>query len=190
VRINTKNSKNLVHHTAVIAFVLVFGFVLLAARKANPQTASAPNPDHLFAKKAASGGMSEVKLGQLAQDKGSNPAVKEFGERMVTDHSKANDELKGIASRDNLNLPSGPSKTDEAEYDRLSKLSGKQFDDAYAKMMVSDHEKDIAEFRKESTSGQDPALKSFASKTLPTLESHLQQAKQMLKSVQTADNRM
>lgn len=181
--------KNIAHNTAVIAFILVFGVVLIAAHKANPQT-TATNPDHQFATKAASGGMSEVKLGQLAQDKGSNPAVKEFGQRMVTDHSKANDELKGIASQDNLNLPTGPSKMDEAEYTRLSKLSGKQFDDAYAKMMVSDHEKDIAEFRRESTTGQDPALKSFAGKTLPTLESHLQQAKQMLKSVQTADNSM
>jgi putative membrane protein len=184
------NTKNLAHHTAVLAFVLVFGAVLFAARKANSQTATATNPDHQFAKKAASGGMSEVKLGQLAEDKGTNPAVKEFGQRMVTDHSKANDELKSIASQENVNLPSAPSKMDEAEYARLSKLSGKEFDDAYAKMMVSDHEKDIAEFRKESTSGQDPELKSFASKTLPTLESHLQQAKQMLKSVQTADNGM
>jgi putative membrane protein len=185
------DSKNLVHNAAVIAFILVFGFVLIAARKANPQTTATPaSPDHQFAMKAASGGMSEVKLGQLAQDKGSNPAVKEFGQRMVEDHSKANDQLKGIASQNNINLPDSPSKTDEAEYTRLSKLSGKQFDDAYAKMMVSDHEKDIAEFRKESTSGQDTALKSFASKTLPTLETHLQLAKQMLRSVQTAENTM
>lgn len=116
--------------------------------------------------------------------------MKEFGERMVADHSKANDELKDIASQDNITLPGNPSKMDEAEYNRLSKLSGKQFDDAYAKMMVSDHEHDIVEFRRESTSGQNPALKSFAAKTLPTLESHLHQAKQMLKSVQTADNTM
>jgi len=178
--------KNLAHNAAVIAFILVFGFVLLAARKAVPQTTTAASSDHEFAMKAASGGMSEVQLGQLASDKGTNSAVKEFGQRMVTDHSKANDELKGIASKENINLPSSPSKTDEAAYNRLSKLSGKQFDDAYAKMMVADHEHDIAEFRHESTNGTDESLKSFATNTLPTLESHLEQAKQMLKSVQTA----
>jgi putative membrane protein len=183
------DSKNLAHCAAVLAFILMFGFVLLAARKAVPQTSTATSSDHEFALKAASGGMSEVKLGQLASHKGTNPAVKEFGHRMVADHSKTNDELKSLASKENIHLPSGPSKADEAAYNRLSKLSGKQFDDAYATMMVSDHEHDIAEFRQESANGKNDSLESFAANTLPTLESHLEQAKEMLKSVQIADNR-
>ena len=184
------DSKNRAHGAAVVAFILGFGFVLSAARKAVPQTSTATSSDREFALKAASGGMSEVKLGQLASDKGTNPAVKEFPQRMVAGHSKANDELKSVVWKENIHLPTGACTVDDAAYNRLSKLSGKQFDDAYAKMMVSDHEHDIAESRQESANGKNESLKSFATNTLPTLESHLVQAKEMLKSVQTADNRM
>jgi putative membrane protein len=189
------NCKNLVHNLTVVAFMVVVTVALTAARKSAPQTTaktqtgtSSMASDHQFATEAAAGGLAEVKLGHLAEERGSNPAVKEFGKRMVTDHSKANDELKSVAMHDNINLPSNPSSADQAEYDRLSKLSGRQFDDAYAKLMVQDHEKDIAEFRKESTSGSNEQLKNFASQTLPTLESHLQQAREMLKTV-SAENR-
>ena len=185
---NLQHSKNVLHHAVVIAFIFGFSFTLLAGRKAAPQTSTAAGADQEFAMKAASGGMSEVKLGQLASERGSNPAVKEFGQRMVTDHSKANDELKALAMHENITLPSNPSRADQATYDRLSKLSGKQFDEAYASLMVTDHEQDIAEFQKESASGQNDSLKSFAGKTLPTLESHLTEAKEMLKSVQSASN--
>ncbi len=176
-------TKSLTHTLAVTGFIVTFGLALVTARKAQPQTTRAVNGDQEFAMKAASGGMTEVKLGQLAMERGTNPAVKAFGQRMVTDHSKANDELKALVMHDNISLPSNPSSSDQAAYDRLSKLSGKQFDDAYATAMVKDHEEDIAEFQRESTSGTNDRLKSFAAKTLPTLESHLQQAKEMEKSV-------
>ncbi len=143
------NYKNLIHNLTVVAFMLVVTVALTAARKAGPQNTTknqmgtAMTSDHHFATEAASGGLAEVKLGHLAEERGSNPAVKEFGKRMVTDHSKANDELKSVAMHENINLPSNPSSADQAEYDRLSKLSGKQFDDAYAKLMVRDHEKTL-----------------------------------------------
>jgi putative membrane protein len=86
----------------------------------------------------------------------------------------------------NLTLPSNPSTTDAETYDKLSKLAGKQFDEAYAKAMVKDHEEDVAEFQRESSNGKNDAIKSFASKTLPTLQSHLQQAKEMAKTVQAS----
>jgi len=140
-------------------------------------SALAQSGDNKFIVEAGQGGMAEVKLGQLAQEKASNPAVKEFGAQMVTDHSKANDELKGIASQKSVAIPDSLTSKDNALYNRLSALSGDQFDHAYIAAMVKDHQTDVAEFRKESQSGKDSDVKSFATKTLPTLEHHLQMAK-------------
>lgn len=136
-----------------------------------------------FAKEAAQGGMAEVKLGQLAQDKGSSDAVKEFGKRMVDDHSQANDKLKSVAQQENIKLPEGLSKRDQATYDKLSKLSGDAFDRAYARDMVKDHQNDISSFKQEAANGRDPGIKLFASETLPTLQDHLKMAREMMKSV-------
>jgi putative membrane protein len=127
--------------------------------------------------------MAEVKLGQLAQEKGSNQSAKDFGKKMVDEHSKANDELKETASKENITLPTDVSKSEQATYDRLSKLSGASFDRAYARTMVSDHQKDVAEFQKEATSGKNDALKNFAAKTAPTLQEHLKMARDMEQSV-------
>ena len=139
--------------------------------------------DAHFAKEAAQGGMAEVKLGQLAQEKGSNDSVKSFGKRMVDDHSKAGDKLKEVTSRENISLPSDVSAKDQGTYDRLSKLNGAAFDRAYARDMVKDHEADVAAFQKEANAGKDDSLKGFASEALPTLQDHLKQAKEMMKSV-------
>lgn len=135
--------------------------------------------DRRFVKKAAEGGMAEVELGQLAQEKASSFEVKQFAKRMVTDHSKANDELKQIASSKGVTLPSRLSAKDKATKEKLSNLSGKDFDNAYMRDMVKDHTKDVAEFQKESTSAHDPAVKNFASQTLPTLQIHLKDAKEI-----------
>ncbi len=142
--------------------------------------------DSHFAREAAQGGMAEVKLGQLAQEKGSNDSVKSFGKRMVDDHSKANDKLKDAASKENVTLPTDVSAKDKATYDRLSKLSGPAFDRAYAKDMVKDHQTDVAAFQKEANGGKSDSLKSFASEMLPTLQDHLKEAKEMMKSVSGA----
>jgi putative membrane protein len=139
--------------------------------------------DENFAKKAAEGGMAEVKLGQLAEEKGSSPAVKNFGRRMVQDHSKANNELKDVTSKENIPLPNEIDKSDQATYDRLSKLSGDAFDRAYARDMVKDHSKDVSEFQKEAKNGKDESIKNFAAQTLPTLQNHLDQARQMEQAV-------
>jgi putative membrane protein len=117
--------------------------------------------------------MAEVELGRLAEQKAANAKVKEFGARMAADHGKANGELKALAARANVTLPSTVGDQHQATRDRLAKLSGAAFDRAYIKEMVSDHEKDVAAFRKESESGQDAAVKAFAAKTLPTLDEHL-----------------
>jgi len=133
--------------------------------------------DATFAMKAAQGGMAEIKLGQLAVEKASNPGVKSFGQKMVDDHSKANDELKSVAAKDNMTLPATLSAKDQALYNKLSALSGPAFDKAYMKAMVKDHEEDIKEFQKEASKGTNPGIKNFASATLPTLQEHLELAK-------------
>jgi putative membrane protein len=154
------------------------------AAKANTTSASRPSiADTHFAKEAAQGGMAEVKLGQLAQHKGVSDSVKNFGERMVDDHSKAGDKLKDLASHENITLPTDISAKDQVIYDRLSKLNGAAFDRAYAKDMVKDHEADVAAFQKEANAGKLDSLKGFASDTLPTLQDHLKEAKEMMKSV-------
>ena len=132
--------------------------------------------DDMFAKKAAEGGMAEVELGKLAADKATNPDVKAFGQRMVDDHTKANDQLKGVASQENVPLPTDMTAKDKAEKESLSKLSGTAFDRAYINHMVLDHKKDVADFQKEASGGQDDAIKNFAAQTLPTLQDHLKQA--------------
>ncbi len=139
--------------------------------------------DAHFAKEAAQGGMAEVKLGQLAEEKGSNDTVKSFGKRMVDDHSKAGDKLKEVATRESITLPTDISAKDQATYDRLAKLNGTAFDRAYARDMVKDHETDVVAFQREANGGKDDSLRSFASETLPTLQDHLRQAKQMMKTV-------
>jgi len=157
-----------------------------SARKSETPTAATSKPamaDTHFAKEAAQGGMAEVKLGQLAQEKGSNDAVKSFGKRMVDDHSKAGDKLKEVAAKESITLPTDVSAKDQATYDRLSKLNAAAFDRAYAKGMVADHQTDVAAFQKEANGGKNDSLKSFASETLPTLQDHLKEAKEMMKAV-------
>ena len=132
--------------------------------------------DHTFVTKAAHGGLAEVKLGTLATQKADHADVKAFGQQMVDDHSKANDELKQLASSKGITLPTDLDAKDQATYDRLSKLSGAEFDRAYMRDMVADHRTDVNEFRHESQHGADPDVKAWAAKTLPTLEHHLQMA--------------
>jgi putative membrane protein len=133
--------------------------------------------DHNFVNEAAIGGMAEVELGNLAKEKASNPDVKSFGDRMATDHQKANDELKNWAQQKNVTLPTELDAKHKAEKDRLAKLSGEAFDKAYMRLMVADHNHDVAAFKRESTSAKDSDLKAWAGKTLPTLEEHQKLAK-------------
>ena len=139
---------------------------------------SSGSEDIEFILDAAKGGMAEVELGKLAADRAQNDEVKKFAQRMVDDHSKANDQLKQIADSKGIKLPSDVESKDKALMQRLEKLNGTAFDRAYMNAMVNDHVKDVSEFKKEANGGRDSQVKSFASSTLPTLEEHLQQAKQ------------
>lgn len=135
--------------------------------------------DAKFAMKAAQGGMAEVQLGQLAAQKASNPDVKAFGQMMVDDHTKANDQLKSVASQENMSLPATLDAKDQALLTKLQGLSGPEFDRTYVKAMVKDHQEDVKEFQKEADKGKDPQIKNFASQTLPVLQQHLSKAQSL-----------
>jgi putative membrane protein len=141
--------------------------------------------DQRFVHDAAVGGMEEVELGKIAQQKSSTDQVKQFGARMVQDHSKANDELKQLAASKGVPTPDSLDKHHQQIVDKMNKLTGADFDKAYMKEMVSDHKKDISDFKKASQKGKDSDIRGFASKTLPTLQEHLvmaQRAEQAAKA--------
>jgi putative membrane protein len=147
-----------------------------AKHDAHANTGAISSADRTFAREAAVGGMAEVELGRLAADKASSADVKQFGQRMVDDHGKANDELKSWASQKSLTLPTELDAKHKATRDRLAKLSGAAFDRAYMHEMVSDHDKDVQEFKHASKTTADADLKAWAGKTLPTLEEHQKMA--------------
>lgn len=126
-----------------------------------------------FAAEAASGGMTEVELGKLAQQKGHNKRVKSFGSMMVMDHSKANNKLAALAAAKKITLPNVPNATGQKDIEKLSKLSGKDFDKAYVDDMIDDHKNDIKAFETATKHCKDPDIKAFAAKTLPVLKAHL-----------------
>jgi putative membrane protein len=132
-----------------------------------------------FMTNAARGGMLEVQLGNLAAQKATSPDVKQFGERMATDHSQLGQKLQQLAS--NLDLPTEQQLSMEQQnlVTKLQNLSGKAFDREYIKAMVADHVKDIAEFQREASQATNAAVKQFASEALPTLEEHLKMAREI-----------
>jgi putative membrane protein len=146
------------------------------------------NSDRVFIRKAAEGGLAEVELGRLATEKAASPEVKQFGQRMVDDHTKANDQLKQVASDEGVKVPDKLDAKDAATKARLEKLSGHAFDRAYMRDMVADHTKDVSEFRMEAKDAKDPAVKNFATQTLPTLEDHLKDAKSIAPKTATTQN--
>ena len=131
------------------------------------------SPDAAFYKHAAEGGISEVELGTLAQDKATSQDVKDFAAMMVKDHGAADDKLKTIADSKSIALPNGASIGDIAIKAKLNVLSGETFDKSYIKSQLKAHREAIALFRQEASSGQDPDAKAFAAATLPTLREHL-----------------
>ena len=139
-----------------------------------------------FMEEAATGGMMEVELGSMAQEKASSQAVKDFGERMVTDHTKAGDELKALAQEKSVTLPEAMTSKQQRSVDKLTELSGEEFDKEYMKMMVKDHEKDVKAYQKASEKVPDPTVQDFASKTLPTLKEHLQEAESVNDQLQNS----
>jgi putative membrane protein len=135
--------------------------------KTAANTASVSAADQQFAQEAAKGGMMEVAMGEMAAKKATSADVKNFGSKMVTDHGRANDELKSICAKKNIKLPKNTSSQAWTS------------DKDYMSTMVSDHKKDLAAFEKEAKNGSDPDLKRFASQTAKIISGHLQMAQQI-----------
>ena len=152
---------------------LTAGVIGLSALSASAALSSA---DREFAMKAASGGLAEVQAAQLAAQRATSPQLKQFAQRMITDHTAANTELQQIAKQAHIDLPPQPTRKDAAEEQKLRGLNGAAFDQAFAQGQLQDHRETVELFQKEASSAQDPALKAFAQKTLPTLQQHLQMA--------------
>lgn len=142
-------------------------------------TSSSVDPaDQDFMTKVAQGSMAEASLGQMASSKATNPDVKTFADRMVTDHTKLNDELKQLAQTKGVTLPADVDQASKDAADKLSKESGKEFDKSYIGAMVTGHEKVVAAFEKEAKDGKDPDLKTWVTNSLPTIKDHLKMAKE------------
>ncbi|HTM18665.1 MAG TPA: DUF4142 domain-containing protein [Terracidiphilus sp.] len=139
--------------------------------------------ERAFISKAMEGGMAEVQLGQLAQQKSQSNDVKQFAAKMVNDHGQMGEKwLKPVAQKMGINEPSGPSKKDKKEIEKLQGLSAQDFDREYITMMVKDHQKDLKEFKDEATSAQDPTVKQIADKGSQVIEQHLQIIQQIAKA--------
>lgn len=126
---------------------------------------------------AADGSLAEIELGKLAQKNGSSATVKQFGQRMVEDHGKANQELGAIATKLGVTPPKRPSEKHQSAIKKFTKLSGEQVDREYVNHMVMDHVKDVTLFEHQAKRGASAELKTFASKTLPVLQEHLKMAR-------------
>ncbi len=130
-----------------------------------------------FMTEAAKGGMAEVELSRVATTKGKNAEVKKFAQKMIEDHTNANAELKQLAGKKNVTLPTELDAEHKTIKDKLSGLSGAEFDKAYVNAMVSDHEKTVNLFKTQADGGTDADAKAFATKTLPKLQGHLDMVK-------------
>jgi putative membrane protein len=141
--------------------------------------------DRKFIEEAAKGGLAEVELGKLAQQKATHDQVRQFGARMVEDHGGSHNELKQLAQIKGMSVPAAPDRSHAREIDRLDKLSGAEFDRQYMAHMLSDHRKDVSQFKKASEAAKDSDVKAFADKTLLTLQEHLKLARSINDSVKS-----
>jgi putative membrane protein len=164
-------------------FLILAGAIAFGAESGSSRAGKISEDDADFVKAAAAGGMMEVQLGKMAQERASKSQVKEFGRRMQTDHSKANDELKKIAAKKDIKPPAVLEGKQKSTVDKLSKLKGDEFDREYMRTMVDDHEEDIEKFQQEADKGKDPDLKRFAKEHVPILKKHLELAEQTRKQI-------
>ena len=145
----------------------------------NTNNAVVVSKDNSFLITAGQDGMAEIELGKLAASKAQNAEVKQFGQKMVTDHTKAGTELKELAAKKSVALPNDVNSSQKSDMEKLEGLSGADFDKEYVKIMVDAHENAVKLFQTQADSGEDSDIKAFASKTLPTLKMHLEMIKKM-----------
>jgi putative membrane protein len=156
------------------AFVAATGFA--ASKSDNDAKSTVHHADKHFVEKSAKSGMEEVAISKIAAERSSHPQVKEFATMMVADHTAANGELSSIAVAKGIQLPA----KDEPPH-KWQKKDGKDFDKDYIDKMIDDHQEAVKDFEKEANDGKDADIREFARKTLPKLQHHLQQAKDLKK---------
>jgi putative membrane protein len=149
---------------------------------------SAGAPDADFIQDQLADGDAEVALGRLVQERATNPQVKEFGEMMVQDHQKAGAELKQIAGKHNITVEGKEANEHNDAREKLSKLSGAEFDREYMKTMVDDHEKAVNDVERKAENADNPEVRQWASKSLPTLRQHLERARQIQETLEKGDS--
>jgi len=147
----------------------------------NNQTLTTDEASASFLVDAADGGMAEVEMGKMAQDKATNNSVKSFAAMMVHDHSAANDQVKNLASQRNVKLPDSVSNAHKNKKEELMKKTGAAFDKAYMDAMVKGHQDVVNMFEKGANNSKDEQVKSFINNTLPTIRQHLDSAKSIRK---------
>lgn len=155
------------------------GQVIDSTNKSTSSSANPTSPEG-FMTEAAKGGIAEVELSKAALPKLKDAAVKQFAQQMIADHTRANTELKTLATKKNVTLPTELDAEHKATQADMNSMSGADFDKDYVNAMVADHEKAVALFQSQSTGGTDADAKKFATNTLPTLQKHLE----MIKAIQ------
>lgn len=145
-----------------------------AMQQQQQASAASVMQDKEFVRKALEGGMAEVEFGELASEKAASPDVKQFGQKMVTDHTKLGDQMKQVAQEIGVTPPTHLSKKDQELKTKLQGMLGTQFDDAYIKAMVKDHKKDAEDFKSEAQQSQNPAVKQAAEQGAQVIDQHLQ----------------
>lgn len=161
-----------------VALLIIFAAPQQAQEKSSLRSGILSKRDHKFAKKATLEGLLQVQAGQLAVSKGGAPVVRQFGEVMVTLHSQANEELKRLATVKEASLPAKLGK-ERKRLEGLRTLSGAEFDRAYAKLMVMEYQEALREYQDFAKKAEDPDLKEFAARAIPTVEQHLAEAKKL-----------
>lgn len=166
----------------LVGLCMFFPLIIGASRDASM------SKDEQFLKSAAGAHKAEVALGQMATERAESEKVKQFAQRMVADHTKAGQEVRKLAEAAGVALSDEPSMDHQKVGDTYSNLSGKEFDRAYVTHEVKDHQKTIAEFKKQTKKLKHPQIKQWASGTLPVLKEHLIVAKSVLSSLKNGSS--
>ncbi len=182
------NSEKKTYVTTFLALTCVV--TISSAFAADPQVESKlSGQEKDFVMEAARSSMAEKQMSDLAEQKARSESVKTLAKEIKDEHTQVVDKLQQIASNKNVSLPSDVSRADRTVIDRLRNLSGEEFDKEYMKQTVKEHQKDVEHYRQQARSAKDQEVKEYAQNTLPTLEQHLDRARQVSESIgaETAD---
>jgi putative membrane protein len=171
----------MLHKTRLIAAVAILAVVIGVRAADKPPAGDQLFDDATFVKMAAIDGMHEVELGKIGAAQAKNDDVKKFAEMMVKDHGKADEELKAAAKAANIAVPDKIDDKHQKHIDHFKNYMGTNFDDDYMKHMVADHTEVVALFTRASKEAKNKELKDFATRTLPVIQGHLEQAKKLSK---------